>query len=100
MEGKSNYKPTEGFENGMHVIGPGESPIYICRKRDVPKLFDDNFWKALEIWQYFHHGFGLPGQRPWDEQDPFLMKCLLQMESHFQYNFSQEHYMLEMLKGK
>lgn len=98
MEGKSDYKPMKGMDERMHVVGPGDNPIYICKKKEIPLLFNDNFWKIFEIWQYFNLGFGLPGKKTWDEQDPNLMKCLLQLESHYNQHFSQINFIIELLK--
>lgn len=100
MEGKSDYKPMAGMENRMHVIGEGSQPVYICKKKDVPKLFNTNFFNILEVWQYFSYGFGLPNGLPWGEQDPTLMKCLLLMEDHYRRNFSQLNMIIELLKQR
>ncbi len=108
--GRQDYKPVkERFGLGdmgerQHIIGPVESPILICKKKEVPKLVSKEFWFIYEIWQYFHNGFGLPNGDPWNEQDPDLMRMILNMEFYYKQNFSIESvqlkYMEALLKRK
>jgi hypothetical protein len=101
MEGKHDYTPAnDAMGERLHLVGSGTHPVYVCKKKDVPGLFNQRFWSILEIWQFFDAGFGLPGNKTWDESDPFLMKCLLQMSNHFKHNFSQMHYIMELLQQR
>jgi hypothetical protein len=83
----------------MHVIGDAKNPVYTCKKKEVKSLFSKDFWYVHEVWKYFHLGFGLPNGKPWGVQNPDLMECLAAMESHYQYNFSHEHYTIDCLNA-
>lgn len=89
MEGKAGYKP-KGPQMGerWHVIGSGDHPILILRKKEVPDLFNSDFWYLFECWKFFHHGFGLPFGGTWDMNDPDIMSALLAMEAHYRREFS------------
>lgn len=104
MTGNAGYTPAPGMEDGLHVVGPGDRPIAIVKKKDVPGLFSSLFWEVFQIWRYFNAGFGLPGGRPWDEQDPVLMDYLLGMEEHYRRELSdsqaQVRYMDAMLRTR
>jgi hypothetical protein len=99
MEGKADYKPSEGFEDRWHVVGEGDNPVYICRKGDIPSLFSDEFYFCFEVWRYFNAGFGLPGRKPWDEQDPDLMEAVMSMENHFKNNFSMNLVIIKYMEA-
>ena len=98
MEGKADYVPTRGQENKWHVIGKGDNPIHIMKKKDVEGLFSKEFYLILEVWQYFHFGFGFPDGKPWGEQDPGLCKMLMHLENHYKHNFSQISTIIELLR--
>ena len=83
----------------MHVIGPGDKPVFVCKKKEVPRLFTSEFWFTYEVWQYFHNGFGLPDGKPWESQDPVLMKNVLGMEFYFKQNFSIESVQLKYMEA-
>ncbi len=74
----------------MHVIGKGDSPVYICKKKEIPGLFTNEFYRLYEMWYMFHQGFGLPSPKHWTEQDPDLMKMLSNMKAHFDRYFSHD----------
>jgi hypothetical protein len=94
-QGKADYVPTPGFEDRWHVIGEGDNPVYICKKGDVPKLFDSEFFFFYEVWKYYHCGFGLPDGMTVDKGEPEIMEALLQMEWHYRANFD---YIIAVIK--
>ena len=78
----------KGMGDRMHIIGEGDDPVLILKKKDVPKLFNSQFWNIYELWHYYHNGFGLPSGGHWSEQDPDLMRFIVSMETHFRRHFS------------
>lgn len=88
--GKADFeiKDRPGMAERLFIIGSVERPIMVCQRKEIPGLFTQEFWQYYEVWSYFHFGFGLPGGRPWDEQDPGLMKTLLTMEQCFRRDFT------------
>lgn len=83
----------------LHVIGPGDSPIYICKKKEVPELFTNEFFRIFEMWQYYYYGFGLPDRKHWTEQDPDIIKIILIMQAHFNNHFSESHVVIKYLEA-
>lgn len=88
MIGKHKYKPRKGFENRIHVIGDSEHPILKIEKGKVQELFTDEFWSLFKIWEAFHAGMGLPGGKNWIEYDPLFIDIIINMERHYENNFS------------
>jgi hypothetical protein len=70
----------------------------MCRKDEVSKLFDDQFWRYFETWQYYHNGFGLPDGGNWVDYDPDYLNTIMQMEMYFKNNFSLEVVMVQYLE--
>ena len=60
MSGKAGYRPTPGYEDKLHYIGPVGSPVWVGRKGDVPRLLSDRFWETFRAWQSFHLGLTKP----------------------------------------
>jgi hypothetical protein len=93
--GKADYKPrekglfNEDFGERKHIIGKGSNPIYICKKKEVPKLFDSEFWRMYEMWQFFHHGLPADGV-PWSKVDPDILKIMIAFETYYKNEFSVE----------
>lgn len=83
----------------MHVIGPGDNPVYICKKGEVKELFSEDFFFCYEVWRYFNAGFGLPDGRPWGDQDPGLMEAIMAMENHYRRNFSMSYAMIQYIEA-
>lgn len=83
----------------MHVIGPGDNPVYICKKKDVQKLFTPEFYEIFEIWQFYFYKFGLPDKKHWSEQDPDLMRMITIMQAHYNRNFSEAHVIIKYLEA-
>jgi hypothetical protein len=77
------------------VIGPGDNPVLVLKKSEVPGLFSPIFWNIFEIWKLFHYGFGTPDGRPWGEYDPDLVNAVMAMEAHYQNNFSLDYAMFQ-----
>ncbi len=83
----------------LHIIGPGNDPVYICKKKDVVKLFTRDFYELFEIWQYYYYRFGLPDVKHWSEQDPDLMKIILIMQAHYNRNFSEGNVVIKYMEA-
>lgn len=96
MEGKADYKPYNGeMGERWHVVGAGSAPLAMIKKKDVHKLFNDDFWVMYKIWKAFHAGMGFPDGKPWGEQDPEFVELIIDMETHFDHNFSRGNVMMK-----
>jgi hypothetical protein len=82
----------------MHVIGPGDEPIYICKKKDVHKLFNAEFSMYFEAWQYYNAGMGFPDKRHWSELDPVYTRIIISMENHYKRHFSTDRVIIRYLE--
>jgi len=91
MSGKTEVQYSEGRGDSMFFVGPAEAPIYVCKKQEVKELFTEYFYFCMEIWAFFHWGFGLPGGVTWDKLDPTLSGILLRMQQHYEQHFSLQH---------
>ncbi len=91
--------PQKGMEDRMHVIGPGDAPILICKKGEVHDLFSQDFFYYYEIWRYFHGGMGFPDGRPWGEQEPIMVENILAMETHYRRHFSMSNVMIQYIEA-
>jgi hypothetical protein len=83
---KADYKPSKGFEDRLHVIGDGNNPVYVCKKKEVPELFTPFYWKCYNLWRYFNKKIMPASIKNWNELDE--LDILLAMENHFEQNFS------------
>lgn len=99
MEGKKVPRYDDKNKDRSFFIGPVEAPLHVCKRKEVAELFTRDFGFYLEIWSYFHYGFGLPGGRSWDELDPDLASILLGMEAHYRKYFSVEIVQIKYLEG-
>jgi len=81
--------------NRWHVIGEGKNPIYTCKKKNVPKLFNKLFWEIYGMWFSHHNGFGLPGGMEYKNLDPDVFRALVEMEMYFKNNFSTDIVMIK-----
>ena len=104
MQGKAGYKPSPGYGDKMHLIGSAARPIWMGKKRDVPKLFSSEFWLLYEVWKRFNLGFGLPEAEPWTRQDQWIMDGIALFEEHYRGHFSPPRYlsdtMIAMLRAR
>ena len=82
----------------MHVIGDGKNPVYICKKKEVPKLFNESFWKVYYIWFCHHNGFGLPDGLKYEKLDPDVFEMLNEMEMHYRNNFTHSSIIVKYLE--
>jgi len=83
------------MEGRNHVIGEGSNPVLILKKGELKDLFTPFFDMLYEIWFYYHNGFGLPGGRAWDEQDPDIVAVVASFEAHFNAHFETNNIMLK-----
>ena len=87
------------MEDRMHLIGSGANPIYICKKKDVPELFNYRFWALYEIWNSFQAGFGIPSSEHWEDKDPDLMRIISAMQVHYDRHFSNDAAIIQLLQS-
>lgn len=91
MSGNADYRPPPGFGEKLHLIGPSKKPVWVGKKKDVPKLLTDDFWRAYEMWRLFNLGFGLPSGKSWTEEDQWIVEVVALFEEHYRAHFSFEH---------
>ena len=98
-KGKTNINYSKGRGDKLHIVFDMKGrPIFSCRKDEVAELFDNQFWKFFDAWQYYHNGFGLPHGGSWGEYDPVFLNTIMQMEIHFKNNFSLDIVMVQYLE--
>jgi hypothetical protein len=96
-QGKAKYRPMKGFEDAMHVIGEGNNPLYVCKKKEVPELFTPFYWRCYNLWVFFNNKI-MPSQvKSWSELDE--IEILLAMENHFKQNFDTSIIMLKYMES-
>jgi len=95
MAGMADYEPsTESMGERWHIVGKTLDPILICRKKEIPGLFSDTFWSVFEIWKYFHYHIDLPDVA-WRDVDPEIIDAIINMENHFEKEFSTQAVMIK-----
>lgn len=92
MSGKADYQPSPGYEDKWHVIGPGSSPVWVGRKRDVPKLLSERFWSAFHEWELFHLGLKTPEDGTW------MQEAVAVLEGQYRAHWSTERAMIDQLR--
>jgi len=76
-KGKADYKPSGP---GTANIGTLKNPVFIERE-EIPGYFTPWFWQALEIWQAFNLGLGLPFSGAWPDGPAYLAVIIRICES-------------------
>ncbi len=54
----------------------------------------------VKIWRIHKSGFGLPKNGTWQDQDPDIMECLLEMQEYYDYNYSHVADIRKLLYSK
>ena len=80
-----------------HVIGPGDRPLLVIQKKEVPGLFNETFWYCFESWQLYHYGFMKVDK--YEDMDPDFIRYIILMESHFNKYFSHEAVITQYLEA-
>ena len=91
MSGKADYRPTPGYENRLHFIGPAENPVWIGRKGDVPGLLSETFWEVYRAWQKANLGLGVPEPGTW------IADAVAILEGQHRAYFSQSRQIVDRL---
>lgn len=99
LKGQADYKPMKGFEEKRHVIGDPESPILICKKKDIPSLFDAKFYFYFEAWKNFNVGMGLPELGGWTENRADVVSVVREFETYYRRNYSQSAVIIKYLEA-
>lgn len=63
----------------MEFIGAG-SNAFTVERREIPPLFTDSFWKAVQIWQRWRK-LGMPFSGGWAEQPTHIVEIIDMLES-------------------
>ena len=72
----------------MHIIGDGERPILIIKKKEIKNLFTREFYRIFTLWKLKHFGWDLPDNIDINNINPFILECLIGMEAHYRQEFS------------
>ena len=48
-------------------VGNVKDPVAVIERKDRPNYCDDDFYRAYNVWQKWHMGFGLPFPGTWAE---------------------------------
>lgn len=83
----------------MHIVGSFENPILVCRKGDVPDLFNDQFWELYDAWEKFNIGMGLPTKMHYSDCDPEYIRIIIQMEKYYRSHFSNSVIQIKYLEA-
>jgi hypothetical protein len=83
----------------MHVVGTGDNPVYICKKKEIPKLFNQFFRTCFEWWNYYHNKVKPYGVKEWSEIDPDILDSIMLMENHFKNHFGTEQVIIKYLES-
>lgn len=87
------------MEERWHIIGTGDNPIYICKKKEVAELFTPFFFECLKFWNYYHNKIKPPGIKEWTDLDPDILEPIMQMENHYKQHFSAEVIIVQYLES-
>jgi hypothetical protein len=91
MGGKADYRPSPGYEDKLHVIGPPGHAVWVGRKGDVPGLLNDRFWEVYRAWQTFHLGLDKP------ERGSAVADGVMMLEGQYRAHFDERHAVLSRL---
>lgn len=98
MSGSAGYRPTPGLEDADHFIGPVKAPIWWGKKREVPELLTDRFWRLFEVWRFYRIGAGWPESGTWADQGAEIAESVLRFEEYYRAYFSDSIALIEILK--
>ncbi len=88
LVGKAHYRPAKGYEEKYHIIGEGDNPIMVLKKKDIAGLFTREFYRILHLWKLRHFKWDLPDGLNIDNIDPFILECLISIDAHYNQEFS------------
>ena len=91
MTGKAGYRPTPGYEDRPHFIGPVGNPVWVGKKGDVPRLFTDKFWEVYRAWNSFHLGLTKP------DVDSSVADGVAALEGQYRAHFDDRRAIIERL---
>lgn len=91
MGGKADYRPSPGYEDRLHFIGPASNPVWIGRKGDVPALLSNSFWEAYRAWQTANLGLAVPEPGTW------IADAVAVLEGQYRAHFSETRQIIDRL---
>jgi hypothetical protein len=78
-DGKAFAKMSDREKNMDIPVGPKKpkyDPFTTINRSEIPQYLDDEFYRMYNVFEKWQLGFGMPGNRPWDEQPVFIMDIL------------------------
>lgn len=76
-------KAPKSAQDVLVPIGPKSDPIELVKRSDIDEYLTPELFRQYQIFERFEMGFGMPGNRAWDEQPIFIMEILETLRAEY-----------------